>query len=117
MHSLLLCVSLLLGPRTAPTTQPAGEPPTVIVVLGAEGSAEYGPEFAKWADRWAAAAGRGQAKLIQIGREDATERTTESDADKQRLRAVLEAEVGTVAPATAPASQPAPPGPSTQPKR
>ena len=116
MKSLLLSLSLLLAPETAPSTRPADELPTVIVVVGAEGSTEFGTGFAKWADRWAAAAGRGRANLIQIGRADATGSQAESDADKQRLRAVLEAEVGTVVPATGPATSPASqPGGSTRP--
>lgn len=107
MYELLLVSSLFLAPTTGPASRPAGEPPTVIVVVGAEGSTEYGPAFAKWADRWAAAAGSGQAKLIQVGREGSRETAGEPDADKRQIRAVLEAEVGVVVPATGPASVPA----------
>ena len=47
----------------------AAEPssrPTVIVVVGAAGSDEYGPQFATWADRWEAAAKRGGATVKKV---------------------------------------------------
>jgi hypothetical protein len=46
----------------------------VIVVVGAEGSAEFGPQFQTWASQWEAAARQGQADYLGIG--------LESTADK-----------------------------------
>lgn len=59
---------------------------TVIVVLGAEGTPDYGKRFRTWADRWSEAAGRAGATFVQIGVEN-SERE-----DKDRLREVLEGE-------------------------
>ncbi len=47
----------------------AADRPVVIVVTGAEGAPEYAAEFAKWADRWIAAAKTGGADVKVIGRE------------------------------------------------
>jgi hypothetical protein len=70
---------------------------TVVIVVGAPGTPEYGGEFATWADRWAAAAGRGAMRVVQIGRDDPTTLpttgpTTSPATDKDRLRDVLRAE-------------------------
>ena len=43
----VLFISLLMQP--APEDRP-----TVIVVVAHSGEAEYGEQFAKWADRWSA---------------------------------------------------------------
>lgn len=41
----------------------------VIVVVGAEGTPEYGAMFAEWADQWEAGAAAGQTGLTVIGRD------------------------------------------------
>jgi hypothetical protein len=41
--------------------------PTVIVVVGAAGSPEYGAQFAKWARLWEQACSKGGAKFAAIG--------------------------------------------------
>ena len=64
----------------------AAESATVVVVLGAEGEPEYGRQFATWADRWAEAARKGGARLVEVGRAGPP-----SD-DKQRLQAAIDAE-------------------------
>jgi hypothetical protein len=79
------------SPTTQPTTLPAAatqpvDRPTVIVVLGAGGTAEYGQDFSKAADRIADAAKRGSAHLITIGRADPT---PDGATDKQWLQATL----------------------------
>jgi hypothetical protein len=51
---------------------------TVIVVAGAAGAPEYGPEFARWASLWKQACSKGDADFISIGldpNEDASDRT------------------------------------------
>src|SRR4051812_22536656 len=82
MHPLASILPLLLvvGVASASAT------PTVIVAVGAEGSAEYAKPFADWADRWAQAATKGNAKLIQIGRD--TEKAGGA-TDKDRLKQAL----------------------------
>jgi hypothetical protein len=58
--------------------------PTVVVVVGAEGTAEYGKEFRQWAGRWEQAAGRAGAEYFQIGL-DASGAVSDRDVLKQRL--------------------------------
>jgi hypothetical protein len=41
--------------------------PTVIVVIGAAGTEEYGAQFAKWARLWEEACSKGDAKFAAIG--------------------------------------------------
>lgn len=96
-------------PATQPSTRPTAARPTVIVVVGAEGSPEYGAEFRAWAGRWSATAERGSANVIQIGLD-----SNDPEADRERLRSVLEAEVGAPGPTTAPATVPAT-GPASRP--
>jgi hypothetical protein len=43
----------------------------VIVVVGAEGEPQFAPQFRQWAERWSAAATKGQAKCTTIGLESA----------------------------------------------
>ena len=82
MNSLLL---LALLPFAEPqTTAPNG--PTVVLVIGAAGTAEYGREFKAWADNWSAAAQRGGARVIQIGSDGEQEL-----ADRAHLQAALAA--------------------------
>ena len=45
---------------------------SVIVVVGAEGSAEFAPQFQAWAGQWEAAAKQGHASCVTIGLEAAT---------------------------------------------
>ena len=40
---------------------------TVLVVVGAEGTDEYGQQFRQWAGRWGDAAKRGRAEFVSIG--------------------------------------------------
>lgn len=46
---------------------PNAERPTVIVVVGAAGSPEYGAQFVKWAGLWEQACSKGGAKFAAIG--------------------------------------------------
>ena len=46
---------------------PNTERPTVIVVVGAAGTPEYGAQFVKWAQLWEQACSKGGEKFISIG--------------------------------------------------
>jgi hypothetical protein len=72
MLSLLLALSLLAADDSRPT---------VLVVVGAEGTEEFGKQFQEWAERWETAAERGGARFVAIGlvKENGAE-------DKQRLQ-------------------------------
>lgn len=78
---LLTLASLLSVPASS------ADRATVVVVIGAEGEAEYGKQFAQWAQRWERGAERGNANVVLIGRNGAGE------DDRQRLRAAIEAEL------------------------
>lgn len=75
----LLAVLMLMS---ATTMLRADERQSVIVVVGAEGTPEYGQMFAEWADRWQAAATAGDADFAVIGRE----RSGDSSSDLQTLQ-------------------------------
>jgi len=61
-----------------------GDRPTVLVVVGTPGTADYGVAFRQWADLWQTAAGKADAESIRIGL-DPDPKT----ADRDRLRAIL----------------------------
>jgi hypothetical protein len=88
MKLLLFLLAALNAPPPA-TRATADAHPTVIVVVGAEGSAEYAPEFARSADRWAAAAKQASAHFIAIGRDA----PPAGQDDKQHLKAAIDAEI------------------------
>ena len=65
----------------------AADRATVIVAVGAPGAEEYASQFAEWAARWKSAAESGQADVIIIGNNSASEAAdTESATDLDRLR-------------------------------
>ena len=60
----------------------AEEPrPTVLVVLGAEGTEEYGRQFHAWSKRWGEAAQKGRAEFGEIGLAESGD-----DSDRERLK-------------------------------
>lgn len=63
----------------------AQTPPTLLLVLGAEGDPQYRQVFDQAADRWVQAAGRAGLRLVQVGRDAAA-----SSTDKQRLQTLLQ---------------------------
>ena len=94
--AMIACSTTRAATATTATTSMTSDQPTVLIVLGAEGTPEYGGDFSKWANRWRDAAQRGSARVVTVGRD-----TAPSDqADKQRLKDLLDAE------AELPASQP-----------
>lgn len=63
----------------------ADEPrPQVLVVVGAAGTPEYGVAFQKWADQWEAAAKKGNAEFLAVGREPEGK-----ENDRERVSAYL----------------------------
>src|SRR3954462_581164 len=84
---LLICAAAFNA--ASPTSRPVVDAhPTVLVVVGAEGSAEFAPEFARSADRWSVAAKQASAKYVEIGRDP-----NAKDDDKSRLKSLLDQEV------------------------
>lgn len=57
---------------------------TVLVVVGAEGTDEYGKQFRTWAGQWKQAAQRGHARLNTIGVDEPGD-TNDHDLLKQRI--------------------------------
>lgn len=75
----------LLAVESAPTAR-------VIVVVGAEGSAEFAPQFQKWASAWSAAAERSQIPCRVIGLETDGE-TPDRDLLAQELQKSVSSKV------------------------
>lgn len=71
---IILAIALLWGAPVA-----AADQQHVLVVVGAEGTPEYGQTFRRWADQWVAAAARGGAAFEVIGR-------TEGSDDLEQLQ-------------------------------
>ncbi|HEY7118956.1 MAG TPA: hypothetical protein VH475_20365 [Tepidisphaeraceae bacterium] len=90
MNWILLFSCLLNAPTpsaTGATTQATtADRPTLILVVGAAGEDEFGQVFVKSADRWVEAARRGNANLVQVGRDDAAPAAD----DKNRLKALID---------------------------
>lgn len=88
-----------------PTRQPgdqSADRPTVLLVVGAAGTEEYGVAFQQWAERWQKAAASGAADLVWIGPGHSPPATPASPADppppaapattdRDQLRAAVEA--------------------------
>lgn len=84
---LLCSVMLIDGPAAAPLPTAADTKVSdtrVIVVVGAEGTAEYGRQFQEWAGRWEAAAKLGTAAFTAIGLEPLSA-VTDYDLLKQKI--------------------------------
>lgn len=66
--------------------EPTKETPrnTVLVVVGADGSEEYGKQFREWASRWQDTAKRGRAEFVSIGIEP-TDKTDDRESLQRRL--------------------------------
>jgi hypothetical protein len=82
MNQLLtICLCLL--------TSPAPDRPSVLIVVGAPGSAEYGTQFREWAGRWKLVAEKAAAESTVIGESDEA-----GMPDLQRLREFLSTKAG-----------------------
>ncbi|MEX2141063.1 MAG: hypothetical protein WD894_17490 [Pirellulales bacterium] len=74
------------------------EAPRIVLVVGAEGTPEFGAQFAEWTDRWSKAAALASAKITIVGRdtrEPATDPASNEANDKEQLRALLETQAKT----------------------
>jgi hypothetical protein len=80
-----LVAALLMLPAFAR----ANDHPLVIIVVGAEGTPEYGQQFRQWVERWQAAAKQGQAESVVIGLDESTE-SSDRALLQQRLTDQLE---------------------------
>jgi len=80
---LLICVGAV---------SPAADRQQVIVVLGAEGTAEYGQMFSEWADQWESAATAGDAIFDVIGRDDRDDQLQQLQQKMSEAAAIKTAE-------------------------
>jgi len=67
-----------------PTLALADDHPLVVIVVGAEGTPEYGQQFRQWAERWQAAAKQGQAESVTVGMAESGQ-TSDRSLLQQRL--------------------------------
>jgi hypothetical protein len=81
-----LLLACLLGGTSAVANEPRQ---SVLVVVGAEGSTEFAPQFRAWAERWQAAAAQGRAEFTAIGLAPAGEKP-----DRELMRERLAAWAG-----------------------
>lgn len=89
--SLRLCVSAVLI-LLSNYVRVYAETPQIVLVVGAEGTPEFGEQFAAWTERWRNAAKQGSTQLTAIG---VPGETSDDKTDKDRLRTLLEAEAKT----------------------
>jgi hypothetical protein len=68
----------------APLAAQADERPTVLVVVGAEGTEEFGKQFRQWHDRWQKGAAGGEATFVSIGVD-----AEDKQPDRELLKAAL----------------------------
>jgi len=84
---LLTLAFILIPSALAADLSPAANAPTLLVVVGAPGEAEYANEFLRQAELWIKTAEKAQARWLRLGTDTPT---TESDYD--RLHQTLTAE-------------------------
>jgi hypothetical protein len=91
----MLLLGALCGTAAAQTQTPAPAPaqpterPTVIVLVGAPGEAQFGDDFAKSADAWADACKRAGVNYYEIGRDAPPPATAPGTTDRQRFQDLL----------------------------
>jgi hypothetical protein len=93
---ILTFIAALLTPADAGESLPASDRAAIVLVVGAEGTPEFGEQFARWTERWTKAAAQASAKITVVGggkeESPATGETPDEGSDKERLRAILESE-------------------------
>lgn len=82
----LLVFSLTAVVEVGSLSASTPETQSVVVVVGAQGEAEFGRQFNEWADRWQSAAESANARFIRIGG------SASDKPDRERLREALLAE-------------------------
>lgn len=80
-----------MGERTGSQIAEAVDRATVLLVVGAEGEADYKPQFSAQVPRWQKVADQAGAKSVVIG----NDATTDSATDYDRLKRALETEAKT----------------------
>jgi hypothetical protein len=96
---------IALAAACSPALSPAGNPdprPTLILVRGAGGEAEFEQAFVAQAGRWREAAAQGSLKLVEIGADEVSEKPDEGKSeqppaaptDRARLEQTIAAERG-----------------------
>ncbi|OHB75230.1 MAG: hypothetical protein A2Z25_19650 [Planctomycetes bacterium RBG_16_55_9] len=69
----LLIGVLIFNVSALPAAEPSMDGPTVIVVVGAAGTPEYGAQFAMWSGLWEKACSKAGAEFVTIGLDDGGE--------------------------------------------
>ena len=85
MRIIFLLIMAL--PLAATTRAHADDRPCVAIVVGAQGTSEYGAEFQRWAKLWQEAAAKGKAECVTIGAGAAG--AAGQGTDRDRLRALV----------------------------
>jgi hypothetical protein len=98
MFILPLLAAILTPPEPTPATA-ASHQPTILLVVGAEGTPEFGQQFAQWTTRWQNAASQASAGITLVGSgkdesQSSNQRAVET-TDKDRVRTLLEGEAKT----------------------
>ncbi|MEE8467402.1 MAG: hypothetical protein V3T22_03045, partial [Planctomycetota bacterium] len=86
-----LAAFVVLLPTGVLHAQEGAAPATIVLVVGAAGTPEFGAQFATWADRWEAAATRGTAEILRVGpgAPDTAGAPDTGGTDRDRLRELL----------------------------
>jgi hypothetical protein len=85
--ALLAVLALVLVSLRVQAAPAPAESRSVILVVGAEGTPQYGQQFATWQERWAEAAGKTGANIHVVGRN-----TGQDGTDLERLGQLFDAE-------------------------
>jgi hypothetical protein len=85
----LFAILLLLATASIAAAEegPASRKQKVVVVLGAEGSADFGNQFRAWGERWRSVAEKGGAEFTLIGAEE-----IDATSDHDRLKSLFDKE-------------------------
>jgi hypothetical protein len=81
-----MLIALTAGFCLAAQANTPADRPSVVVVVGAPGTPEYGDQFRRWADLWVSAAGKASADLVRVGEGQGG---TGEGNDRDRLKSAL----------------------------
>jgi hypothetical protein len=88
------CVAACFPSTLATADEGVDAPHTVIVVVGAAGTEDYGAEFRQWAETWRSAAGAASAEFLAVGLEPQAGSSEPATADKENLRQLVATQAG-----------------------